>query len=73
MEYPDFSFYNSENDGYRVASATIPTPFPPLVVLLIPASPRRKRGAASALPLFCWPALLWAAERALAARPCTKV
>ena len=62
MEYPDFSFYNSENDGYRGGFGDYTDPIPTSGGPAHPSEPPKKKGREqSALPLFCWPALLWAA------------
>ncbi len=67
MEYPEFSFYNSENDGYRGGfgdyTDPIPTPGGPAHRQRAP-----KKGARQAHRRSFWPALLWAAEPAWAAR-----
>lgn len=74
MEYPDFSFYNSENDGYRGGFGDYTDPIPTSGGPAHSSEPPKKKGRGQAhCRSFAGLALLWAAERALAARPCIKV
>ena len=44
MEYPDFSFYNSENDGYRGGFGDYTDPIPTSGGPAHPSEPPKKKG-----------------------------
>ena len=56
MEYPDFSFYNSENDGYRGGFGDYTDPIPTSGGPAHPSEPPKKKGRGkriAALLLAC--------------------